>query len=139
MRKWGGAGVGGHFAPELADFEHVGLVHGAQLAVALHGELERVHGNSLHLGVGVDHRVEGAPLAAVGRVKPLRMQVPVWHATWPRLLRCVLSAPRHAQGCDSARRLRRDAEETTGVLSIALCPEGCGSPGLQSCSRSENV
>ena len=63
------AHAGDHLAPELRDHKDVGLVHGSQSLLPLHGDVEGGPGHSLHLARGVGHGVHG-PGAAVGELLP---------------------------------------------------------------------
>ena len=60
---------GGHrihpVPPQLAHIQHVGLVHGAEVAATFPGQVEGHLGNAIHLAGGVGHRVE-ATLFSVG-------------------------------------------------------------------------
>ncbi len=55
-------------APQAAGFQHVGLVHGADLAAAQLGRLEGLAQDALNLIFGIGHGVErGEPFPTVGR------------------------------------------------------------------------
>ena len=57
-------------APELADIEHVGLVHRAEPAAAAAGQVEAHPGDAIDLPVEVGHGVEG-PHGPIGLHPPL--------------------------------------------------------------------
>lgn len=64
-----------HLAPELTDFKNICLVYRAEALVALHGGLECVCGDSLDLGLLVDHGVECKPLPSFILVESLQVSL----------------------------------------------------------------
>src|SRR6266545_4459509 len=58
-----------HLAPQLRHYEHIGLVHGGQPLLALHGDVESGAGDPLDLPGCIGHGIHG-PGPAVGELLP---------------------------------------------------------------------